>query len=184
MVQIVLTQAGRQQAAHEGGLAAALRANQRRYTLIAVQHIHLHPVGNSRSQPDGQIVQLLRADARQTAEDTGHVVLSVPLRQTFQECLHGIVFRHLFRLHIVGYLRLWATLLQHVLALGSDHDALQGCLRQRAIVQFSFVEAVREAVGSISRLRQSCKLHLPVEHVTTETVVAHEELLNHKRSLL
>ena len=78
MVKIILSQLQRQQAAHKGGLSASLIAYKRRHTFVSVQHIHLQPVSYGRSEPDGEIVQLFRADTWDTAEDLCNVVLSVP----------------------------------------------------------------------------------------------------------
>ena len=48
MVEIILAQFDGQQAMEESGLATALRTNQRGHTFVAVQGVHLQPVGHSR----------------------------------------------------------------------------------------------------------------------------------------
>ena len=193
MVEIVLTQVYRQQSTHESSLSATLSSNERRHTLVSMQHIHLQPVGNGRAQPDREIVQLLRGDARDTSKHLCNVVLSVPLRQTFKKHLRRIVLRHLFRPHILCYLRLRTALLQYVLALGTNHDTVKGCRRQRTVFQFYLINrGARETVECVDSvafshvvsLWQNRKLHFPIEDVSTETVVRHEELLDDKRSFL
>ena len=78
MVEIILTQLRGQQSTHKGGLTTTLSAYKRRYTLIAVQHIHLQPMGHGRAEPDGEIVKLLRTDARYATKYPGDMVLSIP----------------------------------------------------------------------------------------------------------
>ena len=96
VVKEVLTQMRREQAHDKGGLATPLRTNQRGNALVAMQGVHLEPVGYHRAQPDNEETMLLRADAGQSAEETGNVVLSVPLGQMFQIVANGIEYRHLF----------------------------------------------------------------------------------------
>ena len=192
MVEIILTQVYRQQSTHESGLSATLSPNQRRHALVAVQHIQLQPEGNGRAQPDREIVQLLGGDARDASKYLCDMVLSVPLRQVIEKLLHGIVLRHLFRLHILRNLRLRTALLQYVLALGTNHDTVESRLRQRTVIQFSLIRGDREtaevvdsiAFGFVVSLRQDGEFYLPVEDVSAETVVFHEEQLDCKRSFL
>ena len=54
VVEIVLTQFWRQQAVEESGLATALCSDQRRHALIAVQRVHLQPMGHGRQYPGGE----------------------------------------------------------------------------------------------------------------------------------
>ena len=96
VVKIVLAQVVRQQAVEERGLTTALGTNERRYTLVAVQRVHLQPVGHSRTNPDGQERQVLRGESWQTAEELCHVVLSVPLRQLREVIGDGVVRAYLF----------------------------------------------------------------------------------------
>ena len=149
-------------------------------------------MSHRRTEPDGQIVQLLGGDARQASENLRDVVLSVPSRQTPKECLHRIMFRHLFWGNILCYLRFGATLFQHLFALGTNDDAVQGSWRQRSIIQICLKRGARETVALLDSiavslfisLRQNRKLNLPVKDVSTETVVCHQELLNDKHSFL
>ena len=172
MVEVILTQMLRQQTTHEGGLSATLTSDERRHTLITMKHVHLQPVGHSRSQPDGEIVQLLGGDAWNTGKNLGYMVLSVPCRQIVQKILYRIILRHFLRFHILLNLRLRVPLFQHLFALGTNHDAFKGRLRQRTIITLRIATWL-------------CReLYLSVEDVSSETVVAHEEQLDYKRSHL
>ena len=192
MIQIVLTQVQRQETTHEGGLSTTLSSDERWYALVSMQHIHLKPVGHRRAQPDCEIVQLLGSDAWNASEDFGYVVLSIPLRQSFEECLHRIVLRNLFRLHVLRNFRLRTSLLQNLFALGTNDDAVEGRRRQRTVLQICLIRGARETVELVDSvafslvvsLWQNRKLNLPIEDVSTETVVRHEELLDDKRSFL
>ena len=132
MVQIILAQLRWQQAMEESGLAAALSANQRGHALVAMQGIHLQPVGHSRSQPRCEKSLLLRGDARQTAEELCDVVLTVPCWQTLHIVTDGIVGRHILRMHKLHNLRLRTALLADALLLGPADDAVERLLGQRA----------------------------------------------------
>ena len=96
MLQIILAQMRWQQPALEGGLATTLSADQRRHTFIAVKRVHLQPMGHCRAQPDGKIRRLLGADAGQSAKETSHMVLSVPLGQVVEVVADGVVRAYLF----------------------------------------------------------------------------------------
>ena len=192
MAEEVLSQMGRQEATHEDGLSTALLTNQRWHTLIAVQHVHLEPMGYGRAEPDGEIVQLLGTDTRDSAEETGHVVLSVPLGQAVEVVLNRIVLRHLLRSHPLGDLRLRTALLKNLLTLGTNHDTVLGLWCERPEFQIGFIEAVRETVGdsnsvafgSLGCFRQGRKLYLSIKHVAAEAVVLIEEHLDGECSLL
>ena len=150
-------------------------------------------MSHRRSQPDGEIVQLLGTEARNAAEHLGDVVLTIPFWQVLEKHLNRIVLRHLLRLHILRNLCLRTAFLQYVLALGTNHDTVQGRLRQRTVIQISLIiGGARETVegfdsiafGLVVSLWQNRELHLSIQDVPTETVVRHEELLDHKRSSL
>ena len=66
VIQVVLAQVLRQQSTQERRLATTLGTNQRGHALVAVVCVQLQPVGHRRAHPDGQEVQLLRADAWQS----------------------------------------------------------------------------------------------------------------------
>ena len=67
----------------------------------------------------------------QTAEQTGHVVLTVPLGQTVEKHLDGIEDRNLVGLQELCDLRLRAALLQYMFPLGVDDNTVQRLLGQR-----------------------------------------------------
>ena len=125
MIQIILAQLGRQQTTHKGRLATTLRANQRRHTLVAVKRVHLQPVCHSGTNPDSEETVLFRAETRQSAEDSCHMILPVPLRQAVEELSDGIKERHLFRLHIHLNLCTRTSLLQNDLTFCSEDDAVE-----------------------------------------------------------
>ena len=131
MVQIVLAQVFRQQSFHESRLATTLRTNQRRHTLIAMQRVHLQPMGHSRTEPDTQIRQHFGADTRQATEYTCHMVLSVPLGKVGQKLPDGVECRDILGIDVRLDVRLRILPLTDVLAPGSQDDAVQRLLRQR-----------------------------------------------------
>ena len=70
MSQEIFAQMGWQQTTDKNRLTTTLLSDERGHALVAVQHIHLQPMGNGRAQPDGEIVLLFRTDAWQTADGT------------------------------------------------------------------------------------------------------------------
>ena len=96
MVQIVASQMWRQQAHEEGGLATSLRSNQRWHTFVAVNSVHLHPMGHSRAKPGGQIAQQFRIHTWQPLKQSCHMVLAVPSWQMLQ-----VVGDRVKRVHLV-----------------------------------------------------------------------------------
>ena len=124
MVQEILPQRHGQQTLEERCLTTALCANQRRHTFIAVQGVHLQPMGNGRTQPNGEKIHLLSTDARQTPEETSHMIVSVPFWQRLQEVLDGVEVRDFLRLYIFYYVRLRIAL-NDLLNLSTDDDAIE-----------------------------------------------------------
>ena len=92
--------------------------------------VHLKPVGHSRADPDGEKIQLLCTDARQTAEETGYMVLSVPLRQVAEIIADGIEGLNLIGLHHLHDVHLGTALLADPLTFGVDDDTVQCLLGQ------------------------------------------------------
>ena len=131
VVEIILTHLRRKQPSHEGGLTTALGSDEGRHTLIAVKHVQLEPMGCHRTEPDGKEGMLFGTEAGQTAEQTGHMVLTVPLGQTVEEHLDGIEDRNLVGLKKLRDLRLRTALFQHMLPLGVDDNTVQRLLGQR-----------------------------------------------------
>ena len=113
-----------------GGLATTLSTNQRGHTLITMKLIHLKPMGHNGAQPDGQEPLLLRSDARQTVEELGDMVLSVPFGQMRQIVANGIISRHILRMHKLHNLRLRTAFLAPLLFLGPADDTVEGLLSQ------------------------------------------------------
>ena len=97
------------------------------------------------------------------------MVLSVPCGQTAEIVADGVEDGYFLRVDILLDLRLRIALAD-LLALGSQHDAVQRLLRQYAIV-------TQLSVG-----RPDSKLHLPVQHVATEKVVIIQKLLDCEHS--
>ena len=159
MIQVVLAQVLGQQSSQKGRLATTLGTNQRGHALVAVVCVQLQPVGHRRAHPDSQEVQLLRADAWQSREEFGHVVLAVPLGQAIQVVLDGIECLHLLRVDVLLDVALRTALLEHVLSLGLNHYAVQRLLRQHAILLHAAV------------LRPLGELRLSVQHVVSEGVM-------------
>ncbi len=95
MIQIIAAKVRRQHPTHKRRLATTLRTDQGRHTLVSMQRVHLEPVGNRREEPSREERLLLAAHARQAAEETDDVVLSVPLGQVAEIILDGIEGRHL-----------------------------------------------------------------------------------------
>ena len=71
MIEEIQAQFWRKQTLYESGLTTPLSTNQRGHTLVAVKRVHLKPMGHSRTQPDGEVVHLLRTEAWQTTEELG-----------------------------------------------------------------------------------------------------------------
>ena len=96
------------------------------------------------------------------------MVLSVPCRQVFQEVANRIILWHLLGvdIHLDVSLRI---ALSNLLAQGSEHDAVQRLLGQRAIGWFSLVS-----------LYLLGEFHFTVEDVATEHVVLRQELLHNQ----
>ena len=131
MVQIVLSQSGRQQPHQEGGLAASLSTDERRHTFIAVDGVHLQPVGHNRPQPRGQIAHQLRVHPRQAVEESSHVVLAVPSRQVLQIVGDGVEGVNLIGVDILHDVRLWRAVLTESVTLCADDDSVESRLSQR-----------------------------------------------------
>ena len=91
VIEIKTTQKRRQKATHKGGLSASLRTYKHRYAFVAVKHILLLPMGHHRSEPDGQIIVHLRAEAWNAIQQLAYVVLTIPLRQIVQEICNWVV---------------------------------------------------------------------------------------------
>ena len=166
VVQEILAQMRRQQTLEEGGLSAALSSNERRHNLIAVQGVHLQPMGHTGTQPDAEKILLFCADTRQATEQLRYMVLSVPLGQVVEIIANGVIRANLFRMNKLHDIRLWIGTLADVLALGTKDNAVQRFLRQRTENRFL-------PFGRLSR-----KLHLPVQLVATEQVVLVQKLLS------
>ena len=92
------------------------------------------------------------------------MVLSVPCGQTAEIVADGVEDGYFLRVDILLDLRLRIALAD-LLALGSQHDAVQRLLRQHAIV-------TQLSVG-----RPDSKLQLTVQHVATEIVIVTQEQL-------
>ena len=99
MVKEILPQMRRQQALYEGGLTTTLCSYERGHTLVAMQRVHLQPVGHCRAQPDGEEGMLFGGDARQSGEELCHMVLSVPFGQTVEVLLNRVMVAYLFRVN-------------------------------------------------------------------------------------
>ena len=84
------------------------------------------------------------------------MVLSVPCWQLIEVFANRIILRHLLGVDIHLDVSLWIAL-SNLLAQGSEHDAVQGLLRQRSIDGLS--------VLSLCLLG---KLHFTVEYIATE----------------
>ena len=87
------------------------------------------------------------------------MVLSVPCWQVVQVVLDRVVALHLLRVDVLLDVALRTTLLEHVLTLGLNHDAVQRLLRQHAILLHAAV------------LRPLGELRLSVQHVVSEGVM-------------
>ena len=173
MIHVVLSQPRWQEAAQEGRLPASLRPDEHGHALVAVQGVHLQPVGNSRAQPYGEERRLLRAHAWQPAEQLGHMVMAVPLGKTLQKLLHGVEQRHFLRAHVQLDVCLWGVSLAYILAHSTQDDAVQRLLRKRAEGERSLV---RDVVLRI--VLYGGEFQLAVEHVAAETIVFIQERLN------
>ena len=139
MVEIVLTQLGRKESTHKSGLSAALRSDQSGHALIAMKRIHLQPMGHNGSNPRGQKGVVLRAKAWDSAEEVSHMVLAIPLREIAQKVLSGVEQRHFLRLDILRNLSLGTSLLQDLLLLSPDYDAVQSLWGKRSEGQFGII---------------------------------------------
>lgn len=89
VVEVVLTQLERKESTHKSGLSAALRSDQSGHAFIAMERIHLQPMGHNGSNPGGQKAVMLCAEAWDSTEEISHMVLTIPLREMAQKVLSG-----------------------------------------------------------------------------------------------
>ena len=172
VVQEILLQMLGQQATEERGLATTLRTNQRGHHLIAVQRVHLKPVGHHRAHPYKKVRELLGAEARNATEQLSHMVLSVPLGQVVQVVLDGVERRNVLRVDILLDIRLGVASLADILTFGLHDDAVQRLQGQRTKHRF------------LSLARLDGKLNLAVQHIATQEITVLKELLGCEHSLL
>ena len=84
VVEEILSQIVRKQAISKGTLAATLFADKHRSGFVAMKHIHLQPVGDSRTEPGGAPSQLFACQPRNPAKEFSHMVLTIPFRQVLE----------------------------------------------------------------------------------------------------
>jgi hypothetical protein len=89
------------------------------------------------------------------------------------------MYGYIFRMHELQNLRLRTSFLAHLFLLGPADDAVQGLLGQRTPVVWRLVFSRLTVLAGLFR----GELHLSVQHVTAETVVFVEKLLDSERCL-
>lgn len=124
MIEIIGTQVRRKQTYGEGALAATLGADQDGNALVAMLCVHAQPMGYGRSDPDGTPRELFAADAWQTTEEVGHMVVSVPGREGTEEVAYGIVGWDGVRANVLLDVLLGGLVATHSLLLGMTDDGV------------------------------------------------------------
>lgn len=99
---------------HLLGLATTLSTYQHRHTLVSMQQIHMAPISHHRANPYTKKLQLFCGDTRKSTEQSGHMVLTILLRQMAEILVDRIIARHLFRVNILCYQLLRAVLVINI----------------------------------------------------------------------
>ena len=130
VVEEILSQMIRQQAIGEGTLAATLLADKHRSGFVAMKHIHLQPVGNSRTEPGGAPSQLFACQPRNSAKEFSHMVLTIPFRQVLEIFPDRVKLRNLFRTYELLNILSGRLLASHTQPLGMTDDGIESLRSQ------------------------------------------------------
>ena len=100
LVVIVVAQFLGQDDAAEGGLAAALVADEHRHDGVAVIAVDALPMGHHREHPSVEVADPVLVTGNNPLRQRSHTVDSIPAGQLFQPFVHGVELRYHRRLHI------------------------------------------------------------------------------------
>ena len=130
VVEEILSQIVRKQTIGKGTLATTLFADKHRSGFVAMKHIHLQPVGDSRTEPGGAPSQLFTCKSRNSAKEFSHMVLSIPFRQLLEIFPDRVKLRNLFRTYELLNILSGRLLASHTQPLGMTDDGIESLRSQ------------------------------------------------------
>ena len=125
MIEEVASQLLWQETIGEGALATTLLPDEDGCHLIAMERIEMKPMSHGRTKPSGTPSQLFARDARDSAKQCRHMILTIPHWQMVEIILYRIIVEHRLGAYVLLYVLARGTIAAKSKFLGISHDGVQ-----------------------------------------------------------